>query len=58
MFRRNAKPAQVSTQDVPTGDGLPVTLTLRDLSEPDLNTVAGGSQSTGAGAGKITFNPF
>jgi type VI protein secretion system component Hcp len=31
-----------------------------ELSEQQLDQVAGGtgSQSTGAGAGKVTFNPF
>jgi hypothetical protein len=31
-------------------------VTLRELSEAELSTAAGGS--TGAGAGKVTFNPF
>jgi type VI protein secretion system component Hcp len=31
-------------------------VTSRELSEAELSTVAGGSP--GAGAGKITFNPF
>jgi len=57
MFRRNAESAQVSTLDVPNGDGSPVT-SPSVTSESDLNTVAGGSQSTGASAGKITFIPF
>ena len=29
-----------------------------ELTEIELSGVAGGSQSTGAGAGKVTFNPF
>jgi bacteriocin-like protein len=29
---------------------------MKELSEAELSAVAGGS--TGAGAGKITFNPF
>jgi len=29
-----------------------------ELSELDLCNITGGSQSTGAGAGKVTFNPF
>jgi type VI protein secretion system component Hcp len=32
-----------------------------ELAEDELNSVSGGnigSQSTGAGAGKVTFNPF
>jgi hypothetical protein len=29
-----------------------------ELTELDLCNVSGGSQSTGAGAGKVTFNPF
>ena len=29
-----------------------------ELSELDLCNVTGGSHSTGAGAGKVTFNPF
>jgi len=29
-----------------------------DLTELELSKVTGGSQSTGAGAGKVTFNPF
>ena len=30
----------------------------KGLSEADLEMVTGGSQSSGSGAGKITFNPF
>jgi type VI protein secretion system component Hcp len=30
----------------------------RALHNEDLDQVTGGSQSTGAGAGKVTFNPF
>jgi hypothetical protein len=30
----------------------------QELSTTDVAHVAGGSQSSGAGAGKITFNPF
>src|SRR3954454_21088277 len=29
-----------------------------ELSMTDVDHVVGGSQSTGAGAGKVTFNPF
>jgi hypothetical protein len=29
-----------------------------ELTEVELSKVTGGSQSSGAGAGKITFNPF
>jgi hypothetical protein len=29
-----------------------------ELTEFDLCNVTGGSHSTGAGAGKVTFNPF
>jgi hypothetical protein len=29
-----------------------------ELTEFDLCNVTGGTQSTGAGAGKVTFNPF
>jgi type VI protein secretion system component Hcp len=29
-----------------------------ELTELDLCNVTGGSHSTGAGAGKVTFNPF
>ena len=29
-----------------------------ELTELDLCNITGGSQSTGAGAGKVTFNPF
>jgi bacteriocin-like protein len=29
-----------------------------ELSEFELAEVTGGSQSSGAGAGKVTFNPF
>jgi type VI protein secretion system component Hcp len=29
-----------------------------ELTEFELSEVAGGSQSSGAGAGKVTFNPF
>lgn len=29
-----------------------------ELTELDLCNVTGGTQSTGAGAGKVTFNPF
>jgi hypothetical protein len=29
-----------------------------DLTEVELSKVTGGSQSTGAGAGRVTFNPF
>lgn len=28
------------------------------LSDDDLQVVVGGSQSSGAGAGKVTFQPF
>ena len=28
------------------------------LTESELSEVTGGSQSSGAGAGKVTFNPF
>ncbi|MDQ1422327.1 MAG: hypothetical protein QOJ52_4289, partial [Acidimicrobiaceae bacterium] len=28
------------------------------LGDDQLDQVTGGSQSTGAGAGKVTFNPF
>ena len=30
----------------------------KELSDADLGMVTGGSQSSGSGAGKITFNPF
>jgi hypothetical protein len=30
----------------------------KELSEADLELVTGGSQSSGSGAGKVTFNPF
>jgi type VI protein secretion system component Hcp len=30
----------------------------RALHNEELDHVTGGSQSTGAGAGKVTFNPF
>jgi len=30
----------------------------RELHNEELDQVTGGSQSTGAGAGKVTFNPF
>ena len=30
----------------------------KELSFAELDNVTGGSQSTGAGAGKVTFNPF
>jgi bacteriocin-like protein len=29
-----------------------------ELTEAELSKVIGGSQSSGAGAGKISFNPF
>jgi type VI protein secretion system component Hcp len=29
-----------------------------ELSEIELSGIVGGSQSTGSGAGKVTFNPF
>jgi type VI protein secretion system component Hcp len=29
-----------------------------ELTELDLCNVTGGTKSTGAGAGKVTFNPF
>jgi type VI protein secretion system component Hcp len=29
-----------------------------ELTELELGNITGGSQSTGAGAGKVTFNPF
>ena len=29
-----------------------------ELTEIELSGIAGGSQSTGAGAGKVTFNSF
>lgn len=29
-----------------------------ELTELELGNIVGGSQSTGAGAGKVTFNPF
>lgn len=31
---------------------------IKELSEVELEKATGGSQSTGAGAGKVTFNPF
>lgn len=31
---------------------------LERISDEELTTVAGGGQSTGAGAGKVTFRPF
>jgi hypothetical protein len=30
----------------------------KELSEAELEKATGGSQSSGAGAGKVTFNPF
>jgi hypothetical protein len=30
----------------------------KELGEADLDAVTGGSQSSGSGAGKVTFNPF
>jgi hypothetical protein len=30
----------------------------KELSEAELEKATGGSQSTGSGAGKVTFNPF
>ena len=32
--------------------------TTKELSEAELEKATGGSQSSGAGAGKVTFNPF
>jgi type VI protein secretion system component Hcp len=32
--------------------------TTKELSEAELENATGGSQSSGAGAGKVTFNPF
>jgi hypothetical protein len=29
-----------------------------DLTDKQLDAVSGGSQSSGAGAGKVSFNPF
>ncbi len=29
-----------------------------ELTEIELSRIVGGSQSSGAGAGKVTFNPF
>jgi type VI protein secretion system component Hcp len=29
-----------------------------ELTDAELEAATGGSQSTGAGAGKVTFNPF
>ncbi len=29
-----------------------------ELTEIELSRIAGGSPSTGSGAGKVTFNPF
>ena len=29
-----------------------------EIGEEELEQVSGGSQSTGAGSGKVTFNPF
>jgi type VI protein secretion system component Hcp len=29
-----------------------------ELTEFELSVITGGSQSSGAGAGKVTFNPF
>jgi hypothetical protein len=37
---------------------LPAERRGRELADAELETVIGGSQSSGAGAGKITFNPF
>ena len=31
---------------------------INELSDTELEQVHGGSQSSGAGAGKVTFNPF
>jgi len=39
-----AKPAQPATRG--------------EISDQEMDKVSGGSQSTGAGAGKVTFNPF
>ena len=34
------------------------TLALKPLDEHEMSEVVGGGQSSGAGAGKVTFNPF
>jgi bacteriocin-like protein len=47
MPQDNSKAQKMAKQDQRT-----------QLSEEQLNQVSGGSQSTGAGAGKVTFNPF
>jgi type VI protein secretion system component Hcp len=39
-----------------SADRKTASVTTKELSEAELSAVAGGS--TGAGAGKITFNPF
>jgi type VI protein secretion system component Hcp len=33
-------------------------LTVRELSDAELEQATGGSQSSESGAGKVTFNPF
>jgi len=34
------------------------TVATTEISEAELEKATGGSQSSGSGAGKVTFNPF
>jgi type VI protein secretion system component Hcp len=40
-----------------TGDTTPITFNIYDFSSESQQTADAGSQSTGAGAGKVTFQP-
>ena len=39
-------------------DNFEAPVTTTELGEAELEKATGGSQSSGSGAGKVTFNPF
>jgi len=51
--RKPGKPISPSGESLKSGKKISA-----ELTEDELKKVSGGSQSTGAGAGKITINPF
>jgi hypothetical protein len=58
MFRLEIIMTDPPGRELRSGDTVASILDHNEISGTDLDKVAGGSQSSGAGAGKVCFNPF
>jgi hypothetical protein len=58
MFRRKITMTDPPGHGLRSEDTVVSILDHNEISGTDLDKVTGGSQSSGAGAGKVCFNPF